>query len=270
MVSFPPCKINLGLHIVGKRPDGFHNIETCFYPVPWTEVLEVVPARDFSFSVSGDPVPGPAVDNLCVRAYELLRKEFDLKPVAIHLHKMLPIGAGLGGGSADGAYTLKTLHDIFDLSITREAMKAYAAQLGSDCAFFVENKPVLGMGRGEVLSEVALSLKKKYLIIVKPEVEISTSTAYAGVTPRKPAIDLREIVEKHPVEAWKTLLKNDFEDHLFKQFPIIEALQQKLYAFGARYASMSGSGSAVFGIFDGARDLRKEFETFTYWSGYLD
>ena len=270
MVSFPPCKINLGLHIVGKRPDGYHNIETCFYPVPWTDVLEVVPARHFSLSVSGDPVPGPAVENLCVRAYDLLCKDFNLKPVAIHLHKLLPIGAGLGGGSADGAYALKTIRELFDLPITTEAMKAYAARLGSDCAFFIENKPAIGTGRGEVLSEVALSLKSKYLIIVKPEVEISTATAYSGVTPRIPALDIRKIIETHPVEAWRQLLKNDFEEHLFKQFPIIEALQQKLYALGASYASMSGSGSAVFGIFPNAADLKKEFETFTYWSGHLD
>jgi 4-diphosphocytidyl-2-C-methyl-D-erythritol kinase len=270
MVSFPPCKINLGLHIVGKRTDGYHDIETCFYPVPWTDILEVVPARDFSFSVSGNPVPGPAADNLCARAYELLRKQFNLKPVAIHLHKLLPIGAGLGGGSANGAYTLKAVCEIFNLPVTAGQMQAYAAQLGSDCAFFIENKPVIGTGRGELLAEVAVSLKNKYLIIVQPEVHVSTSTAYAGVTPRKPAVDLREVVEQHRVDRWRQILKNDFEDHLFKQFPIIEALQQKLYAFGALYASMSGSGSAVFGIFREAVDLKKEFETFTYWSGYLD
>ena len=270
MVSFPPCKINLGLHIVGKRPDGYHNIETCFYPVPWTDALEVVPARDFSFSVSGDPVPGAAADNLCVRAYDLLRREFNLKPVSIHLHKVLPMGAGLGGGSADGAYALKAVREVFDLPITIDEMKAYAAGLGSDCAFFIENKPAIGTGRGEVLSEVALSLKNKYLVIVKPEVHISTVTAYSGVTPRKPQLDIRQIVETHPVEEWRQLLKNDFEEHIFKQFPIIEAFQQKLYAFGALYASMSGSGSAVFGIFPRAIDLKKEFETFTYWSGDLD
>ena len=270
MVTFPPCKINLGLHIVGKRPDGYHDIETCFYPVPWTDMLEVVVARDFSLSVSGVPVPGAAVDNLCVRAYELLRKEHHLKPVAIHLHKMIPMGAGLGGGSADGAYTLKTLNEIFDLSISAERMRAYAAQLGSDCAFFIENKPSVGTGRGEVLSEVALSLKNKYLVIIKPEVEISTAKAYAGAKPGNPAADLREVVERHPVNEWKQLLKNDFEEHLFREFPIIEAIQQKLYACGALYASMSGSGSAVFGIFSEATDLKKEFEAFTYWSGYLD
>lgn len=270
MVSFPPCKINLGLHIVGKRPDGYHDIETCFYPVPWTDVLEVVPSRDFSFAVSGRPVPGRAADNLCVRAYELLRKDFHLKPVAIHLHKMLPIGAGLGGGSANGAYALKSIRDIFNLPISEDAMKAYAARLGSDCVFFLEEKPAIGTGRGEALLGVALSLTKRYLIIVKPEVHISTSDAYAGVTPRKPAVDIRKIVEKHPLETWRHHLRNDFEDHIFRKFPIIEALQQKMYALGALYASMSGSGSAVFGIFSEALDLRKEFETFTYWSGHLD
>lgn len=270
MVSFPPCKINLGLQVTGKRPDGYHNIETCFYPVPWTDVLEIVPAKDFSFSVSGDPVPGSSVDNLCVRGYELLKREFHLKPVAIHLHKCIPIGAGLGGGSADGAYTLKTVNDIFNLSLTPERLKSFAARLGSDCPFFIENKPAIGSGRGEQLSEIDLSLKGMYLIIVKPEAQISTAAAYAGVTPHLPSANLREIVGRYPPEKWRGLLKNDFEDHLFKQFPIIEALQQKLYALGATYASMSGSGSAVFGIFDHTTDLKKEFETFTYWSGYLD
>ena len=270
MVSFPPCKINLGLHVVEKRPDGYHNIETCFYPVPWTDVLEIVPAKNFSFSESGNPIPGPAVDNLCVRAYDLLREEFNLKPVAIHLHKILPIGAGLGGGSANGAYALKTIREIFNLPITTEAMKAYAARLGSDCAFFVNSKPVIGTGRGDVLSEVALSLKGKFLIIVTPEVQISTASAYSNVTPRKPAANIRQIVEAQAPEAWKHLLKNDFEEHLFKQFPIIEAIHQKLYALGASYASMSGSGSSVFGIFPAEVDLGKHFESLEYWSGHLD
>lgn len=270
MVSFPPCKINLGLNVVRKRPDGFHDITTCFYPVPWTDVLEIVPARDFSFSSSGIPVPGASADNLCVRAYELLRRDFHLKPVSIHLMKSIPTGAGLGGGSSDGAYALKVVNDIFDLSLSGDRLREYAATLGSDCAFFIDAKPAVGQGRGELLSPLNISLKGKFLIIVKPEVTISTAEAFAGITPNEPVIDPGTVLAKHPVAEWRELLVNDFETPIFKRFPVISALKQKLYAFGASYASMSGSGSAVFGIFDSETDLKKEFESVLYWSGTLE
>ncbi|MEX2235555.1 MAG: 4-(cytidine 5'-diphospho)-2-C-methyl-D-erythritol kinase [Cyclobacteriaceae bacterium] len=270
MVSFPSCKINLGLNIISKRPDGYHNITTCFYPVQWNDVLDIVPAKSFSFSQSGIPVSGAAADNLCVRAYEILKKIYGLKPVAIHLHKIIPIGAGLGGGSSDGAYTLRTLNGIFDLALSGEKLKEYAAQLGSDCAFFIENKAMIGTGRGEILSDVAVSLKGKYLVIVKPEVHISTARAFAGITPRNRTTDLRQILEHHPIGEWKELLGNDFEAVLFKQFPLVEALHQKMYALGASYASLTGSGSAVFGIFKNEVDLKKEFDSLVYWCGFLD
>lgn len=270
MVSFPPCKINLGLHVTSKRADGYHDIATCFYTVPWNDILEIVPAKDFKFSMSGDPVPGAAADNLCMRAYHLLNQEFDLKPVAIHLMKNIPIGAGLGGGSADGAHTLRILNAIFNLGIPHDKLKGYASQLGSDCAFFLENGPMMGAGRGDLLTPVSVSLKGKFLIIVKPEAHVSTARAYAGVTPRTPDHNLRDVLESKPLKEWKSLVKNDFEETLFREFPIIEAIHQKLYAFGAVYASMSGSGSAVYGIFENETDLRKEFESMTYWSGFLD
>ena len=270
MVSFPPCKINLGLNVVRKRPDGFHDISTCFYPVAWTDVLEVVPAKDFSFSSSGIAVPGASADNLCVRAYELLRKDFQLKPVSIHLMKSIPIGAGLGGGSSDGAYALRVLNDIFGLSLSADRLREYAAKLGSDCAFFIDPKPAVGQGRGELLSPLDISLKGKFLIIVKPEVTISTAEAFAGITPNDPLIHPGTVLARHPVAEWKELLINDFETPIFKRFPVISALKQKLYAFGASYASMSGSGSAVFGIFDSQTDLKKEFESVLYWSGTLE
>ena len=270
MVSFPPCKINLGLNIISKRPDGYHDIVTCFYPVAWNDALDIVPAKSFSFSGSGIPIPGAAADNLCVRAYDILKKAYDLKPVAIHLHKVIPIGAGLGGGSADGAYTLRTLNGIFNLELSVGKLKEYAALLGSDCAFFIENKPMIGTGRGEILSAVDLNLKGKYFVIIKPEVHISTAKAFAGITPQNPTTNLRQILEHHPVGEWKGLLKNDFEGELFKQFPLVEALHQKLYAYGASYASMTGSGSAVFGIFENVVDLKKEFDGLVYWSGSLD
>ena len=270
MVSFPPCKINLGLNVIRKRTDGYHDISTCFYPVPWNDVLEIVPAKSFSFSTSGIFMPGPAADNLCVRAYHLLKKDFDLKPVAIHLMKVVPIGAGLGGGSADGAYTLKVLDEIFSLAITKEKLRDYSAALGSDCPFFIDPRPMKGSGRGEILADVNLSLKGKFLVIVKPEVQISTADAFAGITPKQPTEDVNAIVEHHALHEWKDMLVNDFESPVFRRFPVISALKQKLYAFGAVYASMSGSGSAVFGIFDDEVDLKKEFESVLYWSGFLD
>lgn len=270
MVSFPPCKINLGLNVIGKREDGYHEITTCFYPVPWTDVLEIVPSKDFVFSASGFPVPGPVVDNLCVAAYELLRKDFTLKPVAIHLMKVIPIGAGLGGGSADGAYALKVLNDIFDIALSSQKLREYAARLGSDCAFFIDGKPAIGSGRGEKLSNVNLSLKGKFLIIVKPEVHISTAEAFAGIMPVDSGRNLRSIFENKTVDEWKDSLTNDFETPLFRRFPVIGALKQKLYAFGATYASMSGSGSAVYGIFENEVDLKREFDSVLYWSGFLE
>jgi 4-diphosphocytidyl-2-C-methyl-D-erythritol kinase len=270
MVSFPPCKINLGLNVIRKRTDGYHDIATCFYPVPWTDALEIVPSKNFTFSTSGDQVPGAVADNLCVRAYELLKKDFPLKPVNVHLLKKIPIGAGLGGGSADGAYTLKMLNDLFELSLTKDRLIDYAAMLGSDCPFFIESKPVIGSGRGEILSPANLSLKGKYLIVVKPEVSISTRQAFSETIPREPGVDIRTIIENHPPADWKLFLKNDFEESTFKRFPIIQVIHTKLYAFGATYASMSGSGSAVFGLFEQEVDLRNEFQSLTYWSGYLD
>lgn len=270
MVTFPPCKINLGLHVIARRQDGYHDIETCFYPVPWTDMLDVVPSREFSFASSGGRVPGPSADNLCVRAWNLVKTEYGIGPVSIHLHKLIPIGAGLGGGSSDGAFTLKNLNRIFELRITQEKLKAFAGKLGSDCAFFIDSAPCIGTGRGEVLTEVSLTLKGKFLIIVKPDVQISTARAYGGISPRTPSLSIREIIEEHPLSEWRDLLQNDFEKHLFKEFPLVEAIHQKLYALGALFARMTGSGSAVFGIFDEPVDLRKEFETFTYWSGHLD
>lgn len=270
MVSFPPCKINLGLNVTGKREDGYHDVVTCFYPVPWTDVLEVIPADHFSFAVSGTPIPGTTSDNLCVRAYALLRKEFDIGPVAMHLLKCLPMGAGLGGGSANGAYTLKALNNIFNLDLDAARLKALAGRLGSDCAFFIDSTPAIGHGRGEVLSHTDISLKGKFIVIVKPDLNISTAEAYAGVTPHPPGAGLADILEKHAPEEWKYLLRNDFEPSIFKRFPVVATLQQKLYAHGAVYASMSGSGSAVYGLFHAQIDLRNVFEGVTYWSGVLE
>jgi 4-diphosphocytidyl-2-C-methyl-D-erythritol kinase len=268
MVGFPPCKINLGLHVVARRNDGFHELETCFYPIQRTDILEVIRADEFSITYSGIEVPGRSVDNLCVRAYELLRQDFSLSPVKIHLHKIIPMGAGLGGGSSDAAYTLRLLNQLFDLNISNGKLHEYAARLGSDCAFFLDDEPKIGTGRGEILSAVSVNLAGNFLVMVKPDVHVSTAEAYAGITPRAPVVSIEKQL-KLPVSAWKETLVNDFEPSVFEKFPIIKSVKEKLYNLGAAYASMSGSGASVFGIFEKPAELKKEFPQMDYWCGEL-
>ena len=269
MVTFPPCKINLGLSVLSKRADGYHNLETCFYPVPCVDVLEVIPSNSFTFSSTGNVIPGPPEQNLCIKAYLLLKQDFDLAPVQIHLHKIIPAGAGLGGGSSDAANTLRLLNEIFGLKLAQAKLMEYAARLGSDCSFFVQDKPMIGTGRGEVLSEIELSLKEKFLILITPGVHISTGDAFAGIVPRQSTHSLRDILTQFPIEDWKHRLRNDFEDSVFKKYPAIKLIKEKLYSLGAIYSSMSGSGSAVFGIFESERDASREFPNDTYWSNFL-
>jgi 4-diphosphocytidyl-2-C-methyl-D-erythritol kinase len=269
MISFPPCKINLGLHVVRKRADGYHDLSTCFYPVPWTDVLEIIPASDFSFSSSGNPIPGEAAQNLCIKAYSLLQAEFNLPAVKIHLHKTIPTGAGLGGGSSDGAHTLRLLNQLFNLGLSSHQLQHYASQLGSDCSFFINDVPQLGSGRGEILQPIAVALKNKFAIIVKPEIHVSTAEAYAGVAPQSAAFPLEQVLSL-PLGEWKEKLSNDFEKTVFAKYPLIEQIKEKLYHEGALYASMSGSGSAVFGIFSKPVDLKRQFSGCVYWSGMLE
>jgi 4-diphosphocytidyl-2-C-methyl-D-erythritol kinase len=268
MISFPPCKINLGLQIVSKRPDGFHNIETCFYPIPWTDILEIIPSNTFEFTKSGISIDGKPEDNLCVKAYQLLQADFDLSPVKIHLHKVIPTGAGLGGGSSDGAYTLRLLNTIFSLGITTTLLKEYASRLGSDCSFFIEDKPMIGTGRGEILENIKVDLKGRFLVLVKPAVQISTAEAYGSITPAFSKNRIKEVVEMD-ISNWKSLLRNDFEHPLFGKYPVISEVKEKFYQAGAIYASMSGSGSAVYGIFEKRVELRELFPGTTNWSGIL-
>jgi len=242
MVSFPHGKINLGLHVIAKRDDGYHNLETCFYPVPCTDILEILPAVKTSLTVTGRSVPGKPDENLCVRAYERLRKEFSLPPVHIHLHKILPMGAGLGGGSSDAAFTLKMANAIFDLRLTMAQLETHAAAIGSDCAFFLHDQPMLAKGRGEQLSPAACSLKGKFLLLVVPPEHVSTAEAFSNLTPAAPARTLEEVIQT-PVPEWKALLKNDFEESVFRKFPSIRLLKEKMYSLGAEYAGMTGSGS---------------------------
>lgn len=268
MVAFPPCKINLGLHVTRKRQDGYHDIETCFYPVVWTDILEIIPSDEFTFTSTGLPISGE--NNLCTKAYELLRKDFSIGPVKIHLHKIIPIGAGLGGGSSDAAATLRLLNTVFQLNLPAEKLSSYAAQLGSDCAFFVQHKPMLGTERGDKLHALNVTLQGKFLALVHPGIHVSTQEAYAHVTPALPVMPIRDILEKLPVDQWKKHLVNDFEASVFKNHAAIRNYKERLYDMGALYASMSGSGSTVFGIFDTEINLiEREFEGCTTWTGVL-
>jgi 4-diphosphocytidyl-2-C-methyl-D-erythritol kinase len=268
MVSFPPCKINLGLHVTRKREDGYHELETCFYPVPWTDILEVIKSDVFSFTSSGTPIPGDPNQNLCIKAYDLMKAAYDLPPVRIHLHKIIPTGAGLGGGSSDAAHTLRLLADLFELDIPSDRLMEFAARLGSDCAFFVQDEPRLGIGRGEILTPISVSLRGKYIVLVKPDIHVSTADAYAGIQPAPAVKPLSEILAQRP-GTWKEHLKNDFEKSVFKRFPAIEPIKIRLYNEGAVYASMSGSGSTVFGLFEQEVSLQNIFRDATVWSGIL-
>lgn len=266
MVSFPPCKINLGLNVISKRSDGYHDIETCFYPIPWTDGLEIVSAKATTFTTSGNVIPGNTDDNLCMKAYKLLQQDFDLPPVHIHLHKAIPTGAGLGGGSSDAAHVLRMLNTMFNLNIDIEKLKHYALQLGSDCPFFITDNPMLGSGRGEVLEPVPADLTGKFIVMIKPDVHVSTAEAYAGVTPSGKTGTVKNVLLNVPLKNWREQLHNDFENSVFQAHPQIESIKQKLYEHGALYASMSGSGSTVFGLFEKPVALQQHFPNATYWS----
>lgn len=268
MISFPHCKINLGLNILEKRADGYHDIETCFYPVPLTDILEIIPSEQFSFSVSGARMEGDPKENLCVSAYELLKNDFALPKVSIHLHKTIPSGAGLGGGSSDAAFTIRMLKDIFHIALSSDEMKNYARKIGSDCSFFIEDKPMAGSGKGDKLTSIPVSLTGKFLVIVKPPIHIATAEAYQHVIPGKPSAALEETLSK-PVSEWPNDLKNDFEESVFRRYPEIGKIKRQLYEEGALYASMSGSGSAVYGIFESKTDVKDKFSGVFYWSAVL-
>ena len=255
MIVYPNAKINIGLNVVEKRPDGYHNLETVFYPIGLQDILEIqeldtdVPDCGYRLKLTGSLLDGSPEDNLVVRAFKLLKREFDLPPVSIGLYKHIPTGAGLGGGSADAAFTVKTLNDRFKLGLTTQQMEDYCAQLGADCPFFIQNKPVFATGIGNVFHPIELNLKYKQLVLVKPDVFVSTKDAYAKVNVRHPETQLPELLSQ-PIETWKDTVVNDFEASVFSKYPEIAAIKDKLYDMGAVYASMSGSGSSVFGIFE--------------------
>lgn len=266
MIAFPPAKINLGLQVIEKRADGFHNLETVFYPIEWCDILEIVKTPEFNFSQSGLIIDGDKNKNLCVKAYDLLKQDFDLSQVHIYLHKIIPMGAGLGGGSSDAAYTLQLLNNIFCLNLSQTQLSEYAIRLGSDCAFFLNDKPLFAKGRGELLSPISVSLKNYFIALIMPSVNVSTAEAYQNIVPKKPVNQLSTIVQS-PINEWKNKLTNDFETSVFKKYPIIKEIKEKLYASGAIYASMSGSGASVFGIFKEEKNLSAIFNDCCVWQG---
>ena len=271
MITYPNAKINLGLNIVEKRPDGYHNIETVFYPIGLCDVLEVEPSEtctDYSFSSLGIAVGGDPEDNLIVKAYHLLRSGYQFPPVDISLVKQIPFGAGLGGGSADAAFMLKMLNEMFQLKITPSRLEKIASKLGADCPVFIRNKPVYATGIGNVFTPLKLSLKGYFLLLIKPDIHVSTPEAYALVKPQKAEILLSESIMK-PVSEWKNLIKNDFEISVFARYPEIAEIKQKMYDHGAIYASMSGSGSSVFGIFENEPSVISGVENCFITGGYL-
>ncbi len=251
MTVYPPAKINIGLFVTEKRPDGFHNIETVFFPISLTDRLEIVVSdmdEKIHFECLGMLQGEDPADNLCCKAYHLLDTDYRLPPVKIRLHKTIPVGAGLGGGSSDAAYTLQALNHLFHLRISDEQLIVYASRLGSDCAFFLQNGPALGTGKGEILESIALSLTGYHILLVKPPVFVSTADAYSSVKPKLPQRHLPELVQM-PVDMWRETITNDFEDSVFTKFPEIKQIKERVYAAGATYASMSGSGSCVYGLF---------------------
>jgi 4-diphosphocytidyl-2-C-methyl-D-erythritol kinase len=260
MIVFPNCKINLGLNIIRKRDDGFHDLETVFYPLMISDALEAVKStvnsqqsiysNEIAFSSTGLVIDGNPSNNLCVKAYNLLKQDFPQLPsVQMHLHKAIPMGAGLGGGSADGAFALKLLNDKFNLNLSTQQLIDYALQLGSDCPFFILNKPCFATSRGEIMNEISLDLSAYKFVIVNPGIHVNTAWAFSNITPSAPKKSIAQIIEQ-PVSTWKNELINDFELAVSNIHPAISSSKEQLYAAGAHYASMSGSGSTLFGIFN--------------------
>lgn len=275
MISFPPCKINLGLRVLYKRDDGYHALQTVFYPIPLNDVLELQEGNALGYGATlkthGLTVPGDTKNNLILKAYDLLAAHFKLPPVHFELVKNIPMGAGLGGGSSDGAHALMLLNNYFGLNLSEDALKAFALQLGSDCPFFIIQKPCLGEGRGEILTPLSISLKGYWLALVKPDIHVSTALAFSGLqlseNTRNAASVQTDILKDKTL--WKDLLLNDFEESVFKLHPILKEIKLSLYENGAFYASMSGSGATVFGLYEKQPSLRDFYKDHFYFECQL-
>jgi 4-diphosphocytidyl-2-C-methyl-D-erythritol kinase len=253
MICFPNAKINIGLHVTGKRDDGYHNIETIFFPVGLHDVLEIIEnnetgAPQFSFESTGIAIPGNIESNLCIKACELIKRDYYLPPLKIHLHKNIPMGAGLGGGSSDAAHCIKLLDEAFELNLAYGEKHHYARQLGSDCCVFINNRPAFGAERGDQLEFIDLDLKDLFLVIIYPGIHVSTAEAYSMIQPTKPSFSL-ENLQQLPLEKWRDQVKNDFEKPVFNKYPKLGEVKTKLYDLGATYSAMSGSGSAIYALF---------------------
>lgn len=262
MLVFPNAKINIGLNITEKRSDGFHNLETVFYPINLTDILEFVESNDkTTFQNTGLQINVSNSDNLVLKAYYLLKENYKLPELHIHLHKIIPFGAGLGGGSSDAAFMLTALNTYFNLQITDTEIEKYAQQLGSDCSFFIKNKPVFAEGTGNIFSEINLDLSTYYILIIKPDIHINTKEAFTRIKPAKPEFNLKGISQL-PVSEFNKTLTNDFEKSVFKLYPKVKQIKEILYHAGAIYAQMSGSGSSVFGIFSEKPKIPSEFNSY--------
>lgn len=261
MLFFPNAKINIGLNIISKRDDGFHNIETIFYPINIKDALEFVEINaDSKLTTSGISLNVDSNENICYKAYSLMAKHFKIPPLNIHLHKTIPTGAGLGGGSADAAFLIKEISNYFNLNLSSKHLESLAAELGSDCAFFIKNKPVFAYERGEKFQSINLDLSNYYIYVIKPEVFVSTIDAFSGIKATKPKHSVKELIY-NPIETWKDTVYNDFETSIFKKYPLLADLKKDMYNMGAVYASMSGSGSAVYGIFPFKPELNSKYSS---------
>lgn len=267
MLVFPNAKINLGLYVTEKRPDGYHNLQTVFYPLNWCDALEVIEdskaKEPFSLEISGLEVSGSLTDNLLYKAWKMLSEKHTLPKMRVYLHKVIPMGAGLGGGSADAAFFLNLLNTKFSLQLSTETLSNYASQLGSDCAFFLHNKALYAEGRGEIFTDISLNLNAYYILAIFPQLHSSTAAAFKELVPQQPKHNLIESISK-PVNQWKDCLFNDFEQALFKLFPQLQQIKHQLYQSNALYAAMSGSGSTMFGIFETEPDVSM-FNNYSYY-----
>jgi 4-diphosphocytidyl-2-C-methyl-D-erythritol kinase len=270
MIVFPKAKINLGLRIIRKRPDGYHDIETLFYPIGLSDALEfvVTDEREDELTVSGIATTDAQGDNLVMKTINKLRENYSFPILKTHLHKAIPLGAGLGGGSSDAACLLKVLNRCFNLSIDEEVLKAIALDLGSDCPFFIEGTPAFGTGRGEILTPCKPVLKGFYLLLLNPGIGISTKEAFNNCHPENPVTTIFQLTD-HPVAEWKELIINDFEDYAFRIYPLLAELKGALYNSGAIFSSMSGSGSSIYGIFKEKPVVPDKLKEFVIWQGIL-
>ncbi len=266
MLAFSNAKINLGLNILNKRADGYHNIESIFIPVNLYDVVEIIQSKKTTVTNYGKKINGPCEENLCYKAWELMHEKYDVKPINIHILKRIPMGAGLGGGSSNAAFTIMLINDLFNLNLSIDTLKSLSHKIGSDCSFFIENKPKLVKETGNILEDINLELAAYKIAIVNPKIHISTIEAYKNCIPKLSSNNLKEVI-KLPVEDWEGKINNDFENWAFETYPSIKETKEKLYSLGAVFASMTGSGSTVIGLFkkNQSIDLQKTFlnyETF--------